>query len=343
MGSKLDALMKDINKDAKSEIFTLGLKEFEYSRIPFTSPRMNYMTYGGLPIGKLVEFFGEEHGGKTTTALDIVANYQQVYPDRDIFFVDAENTLDTEWAEKIGVDISKMYMLQPDSQSAEVIFKIIEDAVSSGEVGLCVLDSIGTLLSSAEMDEKKDYEDKTYGGISAPLTRFAKKMEMLCAKHRCTFIGINQLRDDLKSTWGGTKTPGGRTWKHLCAVRMQFSRGSFIDEKGDTMSRGAENPAGNIVMVNAVKNKTAPPTRHIGQYTINYIDGIDYLSDLIDVAITYDVIDKSGSWFSILDLDTGEIIGDKIQGEAKLKGLLDNDMELLQRVEEAVDKKMKEH
>ena len=136
MGSKLDALMKDINKDAKSEIFTLGLKEFEYSRIPFTSPRMNYMTYGGLPIGKLVEFFGEEHGGKTTTSLDIIANYQQVYPDRDILFVDAENTLDTEWAEKIGVDISRMYILQPDSQSAEDIFKIIEDAISSGEVGL---------------------------------------------------------------------------------------------------------------------------------------------------------------------------------------------------------------
>lgn len=343
MGSKLDALMKDINKTAKEEIFTLGLNTFEYSRIPFTSPRMNYMTYGGLPIGKLVEFFGEEHGGKTTTALDVVANYQQVYPDRDVLFVDAENTLDVEWAEKLGVDIAKLYIIQPKEQSAEEIFDMIKDAVTSDEVGLCVLDSLGSLLSAAEMDEKKSYEDKTYGGISAPLTRFAKDMSMICAKHKCTFIGINQLRDDLKSTWGGKKTPGGNNWKHQCSVRMQFSRGSFIDEKGDTMSRGAENPAGNIVMVNAVKNKTAPPTRHIGQYTINYMEGIDYLSDLIDVAITYDVIDKSGSWFSILDPDTGEIIGDKIQGEAKLKSLLDNDTELLQRVEEAVDKKMKEH
>lgn len=341
MGSKLDALIKDVNKEFKEEVFTVGLSDFEYARIPFTSPRMNYMTYGGLPIGKLIEFSGEEYGGKTTTALDVIANYQQVFPDRDILFVDAENTLDIEWATKLGVDISKLYILQPKSQSAEDVFKVCEDAVASGEVGLGVLDSLGVLLSAAEMDEKKDYEDKTYGGISAPLTRFSKKMEMLCAKNKCTFIGINQLRDDLKSTWGGTKTPGGRGWRHLCAVRMEFRRGSFIDERGATMSRGSENPAGNLVMVNSLKNKTAPPTRHIGYYTINYMEGIDYLSDLIDVAIQYEVIDKSGAWFTVID-ENGEIISDKIQGQAKLKSMLDEDADLLAKVENLVDKRMKE-
>ena len=340
MGAKLDELIKEINKNAKEEIITRGLSDFNYSRIPFTSPRMNYMTYGGLPEGKLIEFFGEEHGGKTTTALDALANFQNKYPDREALFIDAENALDVEWARKIGVDVDRLIILQPKSQSAEDIFKIIEDFVSSGEIGFWVLDSLAALLSASEMDDKKDYEDKIYGGISLPLTRFSKKIEMLCARYKCTGIGINQLRDDLKSTWGGTKTTGGRAWKHFCSVRIQFSRGTFIDEKGNSMSRGSENPAGNIVLANAVKNKTAPPSRHVGQYTIKYDIGIDYLSDLVDVAIMYDVIDKAGAWFKIIDTDTGEVLKDKIQGQAKLIDVLDSDEKLLQRVEELTNQKM---
>lgn len=341
MGLKLDAIIKEVNKNAKEEIITKGLGEFNYTRIPFTSPRMNYMTYGGLPVGKLIEFYGEEHGGKTTTALDAVANFQNMFPDRDVLFVDAENTLDVDWARKLGVDVDSMYILQPKSQSAEEIFQIIEDVVSTGETGFWVLDSIGALMSAQEMDEKRSYEDKVYGGISLPLTRFSKKIEMLCARHKCTGIGINQLRDKLNSTYGGTTTPGGRGWKHFCAVRIEFSRGQFIDEKGNKISRGAENPIGNIVMANAVKNKTAPPTRHIGQYTIRYDIGIDYISDLIDVAEMYDIADKHGAWYTLVDVDSGEILRDKIQGQANLYEVLDSDIELLQRIEELVDKKLR--
>jgi len=145
----------------------------------------------------------------------------------------------------------------------------------------------------------------------------------------------------LNSTYGGTTTPGGRGWKHFCAVRIEFSRGQFIDEKGNKISRGAENPIGNIVMANAVKNKTAPPTRHIGQYTIRYDIGIDYISDLIDVAEMYDIADKHGAWYTLVDVDSGEILRDKIQGQANLYEVLDNDVELLQRVEELVDKKLR--
>ena len=337
MGTKLDELIKAINKEAKEEIITTGLSNFKYERIPFTSPRMNYVTYGGLPVGKVIEFFGEEHGGKTTTLLDIIANYQNLHPEKEVFLVDAENTLDVEWATKIGVDVSKLKIFQPKSQSAEEIFDIICDAVMTGEVGLWGLDSIGALMS--EQEWKKSMDEKTYGGIALPLTRFGKKIEMLNARYQCTGIAINQLRDDMNSTWGGTKTPGGRAWKHLCAVRIQFSRGKFIDEKGNELSRGAENPVGNLVMANQVKNKTCPPTRHIGQYTINYTEGIDYLSDLIDVAILYDIIcktSKTSAWYNIVDVTTGEILKESIQGQANVKALLDEDVELLQRVEDLV-------
>ena len=340
MGMKLDEIMKNANKRFKEEIVTQGLSEYSYRRIPFTSPRMNYCTFGGIPIGKITEFYGEEHGGKTTTALDIVANYQQMDDGRDVLYVDAENTLDVEWARKIGVDVDKMYILQPKSQSAEEIFQIICDSVDTGEVGLWVLDSIGALLSSQELE--KTLEDKTYGGIAKPLTLFGKKVEMLMQRHKCTGIGINQIREDLNSSWGGISTPGGKAWKHFCSVRMQFSRGKFIDEKGNELTRSAESPVGNIVMMSMTKNKTCPPTRRTGFYTINYEFGIDYLRDLIEVAIKYDIVRKSGSWFDIVDIETGEIIDGKIHGQTAVTELLANHPGYLQKVEELVEKCMKD-
>lgn len=338
MGSKLDELIKEVNKKAKEEIITVGLNEYSYNRIPFTSPRMNYCTFGGLPVGKLIEFYGEEHGGKTTTALDIVANYQHMEDARDVLYVDAENTLDVEWAKKIGVDIDKMIIMQPKSQSAEQIFQIICDAIETDEVGLWVLDSIGVLLSQQEWD--KTLEDKTYGGISKPLTQFSKRVESLMARHRCTGIGINQMREVIGSQFPMQTTPGGKAWKHCCAVRMQFSRGKFIDEKGNELTRSAENPAGNIVLMSMTKNKTCPPTRRTGYYTINYLTGIDYIKDLVDVAIKYDIIDKRGAWFTIYDINSGEVLKDKIQGQATLYDILDSDVGILKTVENMVEQKM---
>ena len=338
MGLQLDTLIAENNKKQKEEIITKGLSDYDYRRIPFTSPRMNYCTFGGLPIGKITEFYGEEHGGKTTSALDIVANYQVMPDAREVLYIDAENTLDVEWAEKLGVDVNKMYILQPKSQSAEEIFQIICDAVETGEVGLWVLDSIGVLMSAQELD--KSMEDRTYGGISMPLTKFSKRIEMLMKRHHCTGIGINQIREDLNSSWGGISTPGGKAWKHCCAVRMQFSRGKFIDEKGNELTRSAENPAGNIVLMSMTKNKTCPPTRRTGMYTLNYVSGIDYLKDLVDVAIKYGIIDKHGAWFDIIDTDTGEVLAGKIHGQADVYKELESENLLLERVEQLINGKM---
>ena len=339
MASKMEELIKNVNKRAKEEIMTTGLSEFNYVRIPFTSPRMNYCTFGGLPVGKITEFYGAEHSGKTTTALDIVANYQHSDDDRKVLFVDAENTLDVEWATKLGVNVDDLYIVQPKSQSAEEIFQIICDSVDTGEIGLWVLDSIGVLVSGQELE--KTMEDRTYGGISMPLTKFSKRIEMLMHRHNCTGIGINQIREDLNSTWGGTTTPGGKAWRHCCAVRMQFSMGKYLDEKGAEASRSIENPIGNIVLMSMVKNKTCPPTRRTGFYTINYEMGIDYLRDLVDVAIKYDIVRKSGGWYDIVDTETGELINEgKIQGMSNLYDYLDNNVEILSKVEQLVETAM---
>lgn len=340
MGSRIDEILKDVNKKQKEEILSRGLAEYAYQRIPFTSPRMNYCTFGGLPVGKLIEFYGEDHGGKTTSALDIVANYQHMPDARDVLYVDAENTLDAEWAKKIGVNVDSVYILQPKSQSAEEIFQIIEDVVSTGEVGLWVLDSIGALVSQQEMD--KSMEERTYGGISLSLTRFGKKIEMLMQKYRVTGIGINQIRQDLNSTWGGYTTPGGKAWKHLCSVRLQFSKGKYVDERGNELTRSAENPAGNIVLMSMTKNKTCPPTRRTGFYTLNYLTGIDYMKDLVDVAIKYGIIAKRGSWFDVIDVETGEVVLSNIHGQSDVYKELESEDLLLERVQQLVDQCMEQ-
>lgn len=136
----------------------------------------------------------------------------------------------------------------------------------------------------------------------------------------------------------------GKAWKHVCSVRLQFSRGKFIDEKGNELTRSAENPVGNIVLMSMTKNKTAPPTRRTGFYTLNYETGIDYLKDLVDVAIKYGVVDKKGAWYKIVNPEDGEIIADNIQGIANVFSYLEDEehLETLQFIEDYIDNKIYE-
>lgn len=349
--SKIEEELKKINKAAKEEILTIGLSDYgSYQRIPFTSPRMNYCTYGGVPVGKLIEFYGAEHGGKTTTALDIVANFQLMerqkaeadpdYTERSVLYCDCENTLDVEWATKLRVDCDSMLVLQPKGQYAEQIFEFILTLVDTDEVGLVVIDSLGAMVSKQEAE--KTIEDKTYGGISMALSRFSKEGEMAMARHNCTCIGINQVREDMNSTWGGYKTPGGKAWKHLCAVRLQFSRGKFFDENGADLTRSAETPAGNYVQMSIEKIKSCAPNRRTGFYTLNYKTGIDYLADLIEVAIKYGIIEKSGAWFTIMDIETADGVpspkSEKIQGQHGVYEYLGTHQEMLDYVDDMVNK-----
>lgn len=335
-GVTLDELIKNMNKKQGEIIVQQGLSDYDYKRIPFTSPNMNYCTYGGIPIGRLVEFFGEEHGGKTSTALDVVANYQQLPDAKKVLYVDAENTLDVEWARKFGVEVEDMIILQPKSQSAEEIFQFIVEAVETGEVGLWVLDSIGALFSAQEYE--KSLEDKTYAGISKPLTLFSKRIVQAMHGNECTGIGINQIRDNLNSSWGGVTTPGGRGWKHACAVRIQFSQGRFYDENDKEISRNSGIPVGNLVQVHMEKNKTCPPKRHNAIYSINYDLGVDYLKDVVEVAITLGYINKHGGWYDFVDVDSGEVLGEKIQGQNAVKKYLSEHTDILELIEKGIDK-----
>lgn len=338
MSSKMDALLNEVNKKVKEEIIFKGLASYNYNKIPFLSPRFNYCSYGGVPIGKVIEFFGAEHGGKTTTALGVVAKFQQTesekaeednkYVEKDVLYCDVENTLDSDWAQKLGVNTDKMYLLQPKSQSAEDIFNLITDAIETGDIGLVILDSIAAMVSQDELE--KDYDEKSFGGISGPLSRFSRKIEMLCAKYNCTLIGINQVRDDVNSSWGGYKTPGGRAWKHICIMRVEFSKGKFIDENGVELSNSTETPDGTLISFKIIKNKTCPPDRRVGFYTLRW-DGVDVLADMVEVGILCGVINKSGSWFTIPG-----ILDKQVQGQNKVRDYLTSNPEALKQVDNLI-------
>ncbi len=363
MGSKLDALVQKINKDWKEDIAARGIHRVHTKKIPFTSPRLNYMLYGGLPRGRLIEFSGDENGGKTTSALDAVKNAQKLFREeweeelsntedparnkylaargpKKVAYADCENTLDEDWAIKLGVDVDDMYILKPQTQVAEDIFQILIEMIETDEVGLVVIDSIGVMLSKQAYE--KDIGEKTYGGISMPLTRFTELAVLDCHKYDCTVIGINQMRDDLGNPYGGKTTTGGRAWKHNCSLRLEFAKGDYLDENCNSLNRSAESPKGNKVMVSIKKTKVDKPDRRTGYYTLMYDYGIDEVSDLVEVCIKYGIIQKSGAWFSIIDTETGEIYTDdegkdlKFQGHANLVDFLREDDIILSDIRQRV-------
>ena len=364
---KLDVLIKDFNKQYKEEIAARGIARIQVARIPFSSPRANYMLYGGLPRGRIVEFAGEENGGKTTSALDAVANAQKLFKKewqqeiddleaiekrkkeqdarltylksrgpKQAVYLDCENTLDEDWARLLGVAVDEMMVIKPMSQTAEQLFEMVLQIIETDEAGIVIIDSLGVMLSAQAYE--KSMEEKTYGGIAAPLTLFSKKAELLCIKYNCTLIGINQMREDMKSTYGGMTTTGGKGWKHNCSLRLMFQKGSFIDESCNEIKRSSKSPAGNLVSINIAKTKICKPDRRIGFYTLNYTYGIDVLNDTVELAIKYGIINKAGAWFTFIDIETGEFITDdedeiiKLQGKANVLEYLQENEHLFEEI-----------
>lgn len=335
----LDSLCKEFNKSAKADITQIGMVERTFETIPLSSPRANYCLHGGVPTGRIIEFFGDAGSGKTTTTLDVIANYQKMEDSKKVLFLDAENTYDPVWAEKNGVDTSTIYFVKPEAQCAEELFDFVIKAIDTGEVGLVIIDSLGVLLSQQAYE--KSIADRTYGGIAMALTVFSKKAEQLCKKHDCTLIGINQVRDNLNSMFGGTTTTGGHGWKHACSLRVQFKRGDFFDSQGKKVNQTFENPAGNMVNIAVVKSKCFPNDRKTGFYRLHYYEGILAIEDTVDLAIRYGFVVQSGAWFSIIDPTTGEQI-EKVQGMARVVDYLKENDSFYTTLLSAIEEKSNE-
>lgn len=330
--AEIDNLIAEVNKKYKTGIIRKAsdIKSIEF--IPYTSPQMNYLTRGGVPVGRMIELVGLPQSGKTTTALDIVANYQKKY-DRYVVYLDAENTMDKEWGVTLGVNWDTVILIQPESEYGETLLDMLLDYVRSGKVGLIVLDSAPFIQPKAVCE--KDLDEKSYGGNSALMKSFCDKAVPLLKKHECTFLMLNQLRENIGNPYKPFKIPCGTALAHACSQILWFTKGSLLDEKYKEMSSNYASPIGNLVSVKMEKNKVTKNDRRLGTYTLNYSTGVDEAKDLLDMALVLGIIVQTGAWFKVTKKDG---IEGKMQGFSGVQDFYFADPEELEHLKEKVYK-----
>lgn len=270
---------------------------------------------GGLPKGRIVEIYGPESSGKTTLALHVVAEAQKM--GGEVAFVDAEHALDPEYAAALGVDIENMLVSQPDY--GEQALEITDALVRSGAISVVVVDSVAALTPRAEIEGEMG---ESVVGLQARLMSQAlRKLAGSIAKTNCLVIFINQIRDKIGVIYGSSETTtGGRALKFFASVRLDIRRTETLKNGGEIM--------GNHTRVKVVKNKVAPPFRE-AEFDIMYGEGISHNGELVDLGVKYDLMQKSGSWYSIGD----ERIG---QGRDNAKNYLRDNPEAAEALEAAI-------
>lgn len=335
--SKLLEWMKKVNKQYGSEIVQIGVEEKDLDLIPFSSPRLNYLSYGGVPRGRITEFYGEESSGKSTLCLDLMANFQKKWPNEYILYIDIEGTYDTRWASNMGVKSDSVVILNCLGQYAEEVFDQVKEAMETGAFGLMILDSIGAMYS--KQASEKSFEDKTYGGIALSLTQFVNQSVPIIKRNNIAFIGINQIRENIGNMYNPISTPGGKAWKFACSQRYMCRKGKFLDDKGNEISSSSENPQGHLIEVKLIKSKTCPSDRRIGKCSLFYRTGIRQDIDLLDLAIKFDIIHKGGAWFN------ATINGNdyKWQGQSKVLEALNTNELLFNSIKDNVNKMLVEN
>ena len=329
--AEIDNLIAEVNKKYKTDIIRKAsdLKGIEF--IPYTSPMMNYLTRGGVPVGRIIELVGLPQSGKTTTALDIISNFQKKYTDKYCVYLDAENTIDKEWGETLEVDWSKVILIQPESEYGEELLDMLLDYIRSGKIGLAVLDSAPFIIPKAV--QEKGLDEKSYGGNSALMKAFCDKAVPLCKKTECTFLMINQLRENIGNPYKPFKIPCGTAIAHACSQILWFTKGSLLDEKYKEVSSGYANPSGNLVSVKVEKNKVTKNDRRLQTYTLNYSTGVDEIKDTLDLAIMLGIISQAGAWFKAILKDGKE---QKMQGFNGVQEFYYNDLEELEYLRKQV-------
>ncbi len=276
---------------------------------------------GGVPRGRIVEIFGPESSGKTTVALHISAEAQK--NDGIVAFIDVEHALDPVYAGNLGVDVDSLLVSQPDS--GEQALEIAEMLIRSGSVDVVVIDSVAAMSTKAEIEG--DMGDSHVGQQARLMSQALRKLTPLVSRSNAVVIFINQLREKDGVMYGNPETtPGGRALKYYASVRLDV-------RKVDSVKVGSEN-IGNHVRCKVVKNKVAPPFKE-AHFDIIYGKGISAISEIVDLAVERDIIQKSGAWFSY---GTERLA----QGRDNVKALLEERKELLAEITEKVRAAMKE-
>jgi len=314
----LQTALAQIEKNfGKGTVMRLGDRpEMNVEAIPTGSLALDAaLGIGGVPKGRIIEIYGPESSGKTTLALHILAQAQKM--GGEVAFVDAEHALDPVYAAALGVDTDNMLVSQPDT--GEQALEITDALVRSGAVDAVVVDSVAALVPKQEIEGEMG---DTFVGLQARLMSQAlRKLAGTISKTNCVVIFINQLRMKIGVMYGNPETTtGGNALKFYSSVRLDVRRVEAIKEGGNTI--------GNKTRVKVVKNKVAPPFRE-AYFDIMYGQGISKWGELVDLAVQMDIVQKSGSWFSMGD----ERIG---QGKDSVKSYLMENPEIAEQVEAQV-------
>ena len=307
----LDSLLSTLqDKFGEGSIMKLGdAKKVNVDVIPTGSFSLDLaLGVGGLPRGRIVEIFGPESSGKTTLALNVVAQAQK--KGGKVAFIDAEHAMDPDYAAKLGVKIKELLISQPDS--GEEALNILESLVKSNMIDVIVVDSVAALTPKAELEGEMGAQ---FIGLQARMMSQAlRKLTAISAKSNTLIIFINQLREKIGVMWGSPETtPGGRALKFNSSVRIDVRRIAQV-KKGDAV-------VGNRVKAKVVKNKVAPPFRE-SEFDIMFGEGISYEGDVLNAALKHGAVTKSGATYSM----EGNKIG---VGFDKVTELLKEDKKLL--------------
>ena len=314
----LEAAIKQIEKEfGKGSVMRLGDEaDKKIEVIPSGSITLDKaLGVGGYPKGRIIEIYGPESSGKTTFALHAIANAQK--NGGYAAFIDAEHALDPVYAKALGVDIENLILSQPDS--GEQALEIAEALIKSGSIDVIVVDSVAALVPEAELNG--DMGDNHVGLHARLMSQAMRKLAGLISKTNCIAIFINQIREKVGIMFGNPETTtGGRALKFYASVRLEIRRGEAIKD-GTTV-------LGNRTNIKVVKNKVAPPFK-TAEVDIIYGQGISKTGEIVDLAVEYNIINKSGAWFSY----NGNKIG---QGRENTKEYLKSNPDILNEIEEKI-------
>src|SRR3954452_23380483 len=315
-GRTLTLTLGQIEKQfGKGSILRLGAKEaiVPVSAISTGSISLDYaLGVGGLPRGRICEIFGPESSGKTTIALQVVAEAQRT--GGMAAFIDVEHALDPIYAKKLGVDVDNLLVSQPDF--AEQALEITAALITSGSIDVLVVDSVAALVPKAELDGEMG--DSHMGVQARLMSQAMRKLTGIVAKSNTCLIFINQIREKIGVMFGNPETTtGGRALKFYSSVRVDIRRIAAIKD-GEVVT-------GNRTKVKIVKNKVAPPFRE-AEFDIIYGEGVSKEGDLLDLGVAHNVVEKSGSWFSY----KGERIG---QGRENVRQFLKDNPDIRVKID----------
>ena len=269
---------------------------------------------GGVPKGRIIEIYGPEASGKTTLALHIVASAQK--NGGDAAYIDVEHALEPAYARALGVDIDSLLISQPDT--GEQALDITESLVRSGAIDVIVVDSVAALIPRAELEG--EVGDTVVGMLARLMSQAMRRLAGAISKNNCTVIFINQLRQKIGVMYGNPETtPGGLALKYYASVRIDVRRIETLKANGEMI--------GNRTRAKVVKNKVAPPFRE-AEFDIMYGEGISKVSEIIDLAVKLEIIEKGGAWFTVN--------GQRIQGKDAVKEYLLANPEICDQIEQQI-------